>query len=319
MTNIIDVNYKKSFNSLNIPEQDYTVIFRKINNDLISVDTISIKNEFVKSTISINKKNNMPPAIVSLAKNNTLVKYNFIDNYKNQIIPKKIILTWKTKNITGTDFEYPINVIKTLNPEYEITIYDDDDCRNFIKDNFDENVLKAYDSLKPTAYKADLFRYCYLYINGGIYLDIKTVCVKSFNYLLQNNKELLLISDILDNWIYNGIMGVIPNHQLMKIAIDLSLERILNKEYGETSLDITGPHILSRAFNKWIGRNTNENIYTNMLTEKITWAKVDNAYHLFIRDNSNQTIFYRYFSTYYGNHNTGKRYNDDWHARTVFM
>ena len=45
-------------------------------------------------------------------------------------------------------------------------------CREFIKVNFNPLVLKAYDTLIPTAYKADLFRLCVLYINGGIYGDL---------------------------------------------------------------------------------------------------------------------------------------------------
>jgi mannosyltransferase OCH1-like enzyme len=79
-----------------------------------------------------------------------------------------------------------VNSIKTKNPDFIHHLFDDDDCRNFIKDNFPEDVLYAYDTLIPGAYKADLWCYCILYKKGGIYLDIKFNCVNDFDF-----KELL--------------------------------------------------------------------------------------------------------------------------------
>ena len=52
-------------------------------------------------------------------------------------------------------------------------LYNDDDCRAFIRDAFPPDVVAAYDLLIPTAFKADLWRYCVLYKFGGVYLDIK--------------------------------------------------------------------------------------------------------------------------------------------------
>ena len=35
-------------------------------------------------------------------------------------------------------------------------------------------------------HKADLFRYCYLYINGGLYLDIKIELIKPLSEIFKN-------------------------------------------------------------------------------------------------------------------------------------
>ena len=48
---------------------------------------------------------------------------------------------------------------------------------HFIKSHFSKRVLYAYDKLIPGAFKADLWRYCIIYINGGIYIDIKYECL----------------------------------------------------------------------------------------------------------------------------------------------
>ena len=52
-------------------------------------------------------------------------------------------------------------------------LYNDADCRAFIRSAFPPDVVAAYDRLIPTAFKADLWRYCVLYKFGGVYLDIK--------------------------------------------------------------------------------------------------------------------------------------------------
>jgi hypothetical protein len=52
-------------------------------------------------------------------------------------------------------------------------LFHDEDCRAFIEREYPPDVLMAYDRLIPTAFKADLWRYCVLYKYGGAYLDVK--------------------------------------------------------------------------------------------------------------------------------------------------
>ena len=76
-----------------------------------------------------------------------------------------------------------------IHPMFEHNIFDENDCREFIKTNFDNFVLEAYDKLIPSSYKSDLWRYCVLYKNGGIYFDIKFMCVNNFNLIALTDKE----------------------------------------------------------------------------------------------------------------------------------
>jgi mannosyltransferase OCH1-like enzyme len=85
------------------------------------------------------------------------------ENY-NSIIPLKIYQTWHTKNLPK-HMNDTVELLKNTNPEFEHFLFDDNDCRNFIKNNFNEKVLHTFNKLKPGAYKADLWRYCVLYIN----------------------------------------------------------------------------------------------------------------------------------------------------------
>src|SRR5258706_11233112 len=55
-------------------------------------------------------------------------------------------------------------------------LYDRKLLRNFITENFQTDVLIAYEKLRPYSFKADLGRYCILYKNGGWYFDIAVRC-----------------------------------------------------------------------------------------------------------------------------------------------
>jgi mannosyltransferase OCH1-like enzyme len=71
-----------------------------------------------------------------------------------------------------------IKQTKINNPYLKYTIFDNAKARTFIRKYFPENVLNAYDTLIPKAYKSDLFRYCILYIKGGLYIDVKLILNK---------------------------------------------------------------------------------------------------------------------------------------------
>jgi mannosyltransferase OCH1-like enzyme len=61
----------------------------------------------------------------------------------------------------------------------EYHLYSGEEIEEIIKFNFDNNVYKSYQKLKPYAYKSDLARYCLLYLYGGLYIDLNTKFFKS--------------------------------------------------------------------------------------------------------------------------------------------
>ena len=113
-------------------------------------------------------------------------------NSLDSVIPLNIYQTWHTTSLPPK-MQQAVNTIKAHNPEFQHFLYDDNMCREFIKNNFPEDVLRAYDYLIPGAYKADLWRYCILYKKGGIYLDIRYVPFENFKFLNLTKKEHFVI------------------------------------------------------------------------------------------------------------------------------
>ena len=169
-----------------------------------------------------------------------------LKQHYNPIIPLNIYQTWHTKKLPPKMFE-SINLIKNLNPRFNYQLFDDNDCYQFIKDNFDQTVLNAYNSLIPGAYKADLWRYCILYINGGIYLDIKYGPINNFKFIHMTEKEHWVL-DVGKTGIYNALLVCLPKNLILLKAIKAIVENVKNKFYGNSVLSPTGPLLLSNFF-----------------------------------------------------------------------
>jgi len=140
---------------------------------------------------------------------------------------------------------YELN--KTLNPEMTFHLYNENDCREFIQNNFDEKVLYAYNSLIPCSYKSDLWRFCVLYINGGIYIDIKYKCVNGFTFVNLTDKE-YFVKDIPDRYVYTALIVALPGNDVLLQCINQIVENVKNKYYGENPLYPTGPGLLGSYY-----------------------------------------------------------------------
>ena len=132
-------------------------------------------------------------------------------------IPKVIISTYPDKS------KIPKKVcdnVRTYAPEYEHVIFDDDDVYQFLEKNYPKNVVDTFMRLEG-AHKADLFRYCYLYKYGGVYVDIKTEFIESIHSIFnKKDVQLYTVLSIHKGTIYQGIIASEPNNPLFMKLID---------------------------------------------------------------------------------------------------
>ena len=166
----------------------------------------------------------------------------------NSKIPLNLYTCWHSKDLPPLMQQNYLELVIN-NPEFKHFLYDENECREFIKDNFDENVLNAYNSLIPCSYKSDLWRFCVLYINGGIYLDIKYKCVNGFKLIALTEKE-YFVRDRPENCVYTALIVTMPKNQIMLDCINKIVENVKNKYYGISSLHPTGPGVLGLYFSK---------------------------------------------------------------------
>jgi mannosyltransferase OCH1-like enzyme len=221
-------------------------------------------------------------------------------------IPPNLFQTWHSKTLPPLMYNATKRLRET-NPRFNYYLYDDNDCREFIKKNFEQNVVDAYNNLIPGAFKADLWRYCILYKLGGIYLDIKYVPVNGFKLINLTEKEHFCL-DIDGNGIYNAIMVCAPGNNILRQAIYQIVENVRTKYYGNDRLEPTGPKLLSRYFSKEEKKNFN-------LKHNFHFS-IDNRYILF-----HNYYILQSFPGYINEHNLYKKvdyYGNLWNDRKIY-
>jgi hypothetical protein len=169
-------------------------------------------------------------------------------------IPRHIIQCWHSKELPEL-LQKNGELIRRAHPGFRHTVFSFDECETFIADNFDPKVLHAYQNLVPPAYKCDLWRCCYMYIHGGIYLDI-AVELNNFTFIELIDREHFttevpgLFPYGWDKYkgVSNSLMILHPGNTRMKQMIDAIVDNVEKQFYGRGVYDITGAVLLGSFF-----------------------------------------------------------------------
>lgn len=168
------------------------------------------------------------------------------------MIPKRIFQTYYSSCLIPELYDRVIK-LQELNPDYEYEFYDDDACYSFLVEHFSPVVANAWTQILPGAYKADLWRYCVLYVHGGVYLDIKGDVLIGFDQMFSKLDRIadFMITDevhpyVTQGYYWNGFMMSEPHHEFCYRAIKHTVINILNRDYCGNCLDITGTGVFRR-------------------------------------------------------------------------
>lgn len=248
----------------------------------------------------------------------------FKENFENQLIPKLIIQTSFSKNIENLLHYNSILTYIELNPEYEYMFYDNNECRLFIKNNFNKTILYSYDLIIPGAFKADFFRYCFLYINGGCYFDCKSILRIPLRKIIKYNDELILCKDMSKGY-YNAIIFTVKNNKLILDAINLCVYNInnINIFYNmkkstymllDTLLSLTGPVLLYNAIYKNITKN-NIKLYHRFENIKYNEYIIKHEYQKLFIEMDGVYIITKQYRDYHSS--SGIHYSEQWNKKEL--
>jgi mannosyltransferase OCH1-like enzyme len=145
---------------------------------------------------------------------------------------------------------------KLLGPH---TLWFDEQIVEFLRSNFTPEVLEAYQKVKPLAFKADLARYCILYVYGGWYFDL-FVEVKNAEILDSFNAEtnFIFFREVPVppfGSIYAAVNTLFwvkdPGNPILKNVINECVKNIQAESYNNHPFDITGPMVFGREITKY--------------------------------------------------------------------
>lgn len=168
-------------------------------------------------------------------------------------IPKTIVQTGKTPAS-----EPPSSAWCRANPDYEYRYFDDRACAAFLRNHFGPRAVRAFWRLRPGAFKADLFRYAYLFVHGGVYIDLDCMPVAGvpLERLLESGADCVAAGERRGiPGVWQAFLACRPGVPALRAAVQRICLHTERRWYPETGaagedrwtgvLSITGPVLLA--------------------------------------------------------------------------
>jgi mannosyltransferase OCH1-like enzyme len=185
----------------------------------------------------------------------------FVNNEK---IPKIIYLSYKTKDIP----KYVIKKWNEIYPDYEVKLYDNNDCINFFKTEYNDEYVDIFNYIKDGPIKADFWRVCILYKYGGIYSDIDVEPLVNIENIMLPDTTFITCLSAMGKLINPHFIVSEPKHKVLKMCIDKYLEMYRDKKkytYRDWSIVYIMKDVLREVFGKYI---TKDGVYYDNHTDK---------------------------------------------------
>lgn len=246
---------------------------------------------------------------------NITIEPDVYDNTKNL----ELIQTSKSQNVTRSRF-YSVCTVLNASFDFKYRFFDDEDVKRFVESHYSNIVKDAMNNLVPGAYISDIFRYCYLYLFGGVYVDCKKIMYVTFDDYINkalNNTSILakeiFVRDVYDNMSYNAIIVCDKESKVIKIALMYAVFMIVNNVYGDNPLDITGPGCLGEAIN-YVYENNYNYYYRNVIPEN------KQASLSFVIDINSKRVMKNTYFGYYNEDNYAdtSHYHNLWTKKSVY-
>jgi len=115
----------------------------------------------------------------------------------------------------------------------------------FLQENYDSQVLQAFNNCHHAATKSDFFRLAYLNKMGGFYADVDDKCLQPLDALVNHNPELIVAQGLRSN-IENDFLGCIPGQVMIAAAFNQAVESLIDY-CNESPWFKTGPALITSS------------------------------------------------------------------------
>tara|TARA_Y100000991_G_C21968835_1_gene348330 strand:+ start:1412 stop:2131 length:720 start_codon:yes stop_codon:yes gene_type:complete len=144
----------------------------------------------------------------------------------NSNIPKIIFQTSKEKIP-----KYVQKIIKQKTTGWKYIYFSDQNIIKYLKKNPLEefpDIIDKFNYFDNGAHKADLFRYYYLYINGGVFIDSDAIFEKNIEFIIKDY-DFVSVKSIVPDTLFNGFIATTKKNPIIYNALKL-LYKTSNKK-----------------------------------------------------------------------------------------
>jgi len=148
---------------------------------------------------------------------------------------------------------------KSKNPDFKYHLYDDKECEMFLAKYFTPKHVQTFNSIKSGAGKADFFRYCILYIKGGVYIDIDMRCIEPLFSWIQPHDTFVIPKDADNECVdlFQAFIASTPHNAILLLAIDKVIHHIEKRINCDNLMKLSGPSMFGICLNNYLGRPEN--------------------------------------------------------------
>jgi hypothetical protein len=118
--------------------------------------------------------------------------------------------------------QYVVDMIRERSPQWDYQHYTDDDIITFFSENpvaeF-PNVIAKFYMLNYGEHRADLFRYYFLYVKGGVYMDTDAMIQDNIENIIGDADFFTVNSGYFPGTVFQGFLGAVPQHPLIYMAL----------------------------------------------------------------------------------------------------
>lgn len=100
--------------------------------------------------------------------------------------------------------------------------FTDADILTFFQENPDEGypeIINKFNSFSTGPHKADLFRYYYMYINGGVFIDSDLMLYDPLEEIVGKNAFISVWAIKPPGSVFNGFLGATAKHPIIETAL----------------------------------------------------------------------------------------------------
>lgn len=159
-------------------------------------------------------------------------------------IPKTIHQYWEGRDVP-TDVAAFTQRLSDRHPDHEHRLWRFSDARQWLRNNYEPAVARAFGSARHASVRADLFRLAVLLRVGGLYVDIDDWCRAALHPLLPVDARLVLHQEELGS-VGNNFIAVEPGHPFIEACLEEAVEGVLHGS-GEMTWFLTGPGLFTRV------------------------------------------------------------------------